>query len=94
VQLVEDHDGRLRAEAVQAEPDGERRGTPKEFTTVVGVVPVEIVVCECPARGGLTDLTRAGDERHLTVSVQVVAEDGGVEARPIRHGTIIAIIVR
>ncbi len=52
---------------------------------VVDVVPVGIAVGMIPARGGLADLARASDKRHLPVLCQMLEQQRVVDPFPDPH---------
>jgi len=85
VELVEDRDGQPRPQPVQLQHLRQRRRTTQELPPVIGVVPVEISVTEGAAGGGLTDLAGTRDQGHLAMPLEMVVQDGGVDARAFSH---------
>ena len=68
-------------------------GPRKEASPVIGIVPVEIGIAESPAHRGLADLARPGDQGHLTMSLQVILQNSGIEAEAFSRATIVACVV-
>ena len=52
---------------------------------MIQVVPVKIALTETTTHRRLSDLSRARDESHLTVPLEVIRHNVVVEARPDHH---------
>ena len=82
VDLVDEgHPGRRR-QTLEREPARRRGGPGEHHAPVVGVVPIERFVGSAAARGRLPHLTRASDERHLAILVEVPIEHRVVDPFP------------
>lgn len=77
VQLVQNRREGALPQVIQLQRLRQRRGTTQQTSSVVGIVPVQIGAAKGPAHGGLADLARTGNQGHLTMSFEVVSQDGG-----------------
>src|SRR5713226_8747154 len=85
MQFVEHCDGSFCPKAIQLQGFRQRGWTAQEAPPVVGIIPVEILIAERPAGGGLSDLARSRNQGHLTMFFEVVRQDRGIETRALLH---------
>ncbi len=81
VQFVETDDSRGLPQELKAQMSGDGRRAAEDDGSVVLIVPAQDTPgCgESIAHGGLADLARTGEERHLAVVGQMLSEDPFVE---------------
>ena len=79
VQFVEQGNGRGFGEAIHVEGFDEHRRTGQNLLPVVQIVPVGVAVGVVSAGGGLANLSRTADKRHLPVRGQVFVQHGVID---------------
>ena len=85
VQFVKHRYGRLGAQPVKAQQFRQRSRPTQQLPAITGIIPVEIGVTDRFRNPRLAHLSRAADERHLAVLLEVFAKYCSIDSWPVHE---------